>query len=98
MLPTSQVFPFDADVHWPAAIAGVAMDSYHRWMEVAIFATLTGCPVINLPAGFNPAGLPMGIQVIGPPRADLAVLSLAYAHEHATGWVRHRLPPALTAP
>ena len=35
-LPTAQVWPFDAETHWPASINGVAMDTYHRWMEVVI--------------------------------------------------------------
>ena len=64
-------------------------------MEVAILATLSGCPTINLPVGFNEAGLPMGMQVIGPPRADLTVLQLGHAYEQAASWVAERLPPAL---
>lgn len=96
-LPTAQVFPFDAEVHWPKEIVGRTMDTYHRWMEVVFLATLAGCPVINLPVGFNEAGLPMGMQVIGPPRADLAVLQLGHAYEQAAPWVRDRLPPTLRA-
>ena len=71
------------------------MDTYHRWMEVVILGTLTGCPTINLPVGFNAAGLPMGMQVIGPPRADLAVLQLGHAYEQEAAWVRTHLPPTL---
>lgn len=94
-LPTAQVFPFAAETHWPKEIAGRTTDTYHRWMEVVFLATLAGCPVINLPVGFNAAGLPMGMQVIGPPRADLAVLQLAHAYEQAAPWVRDYLPPSL---
>ena len=36
LLPSAQVFPFDANVHWPKAISGVTMDTYHRWMEVVV--------------------------------------------------------------
>jgi len=93
-LPTAQVFPFPIAQRWPATIAGRPMDSYHRWMEVAIAGTLLGCPVINLPAGFSPAGLPMGVQLIGRPRADLSVLQLAHLHGQVTDYLE-RLPPAL---
>jgi amidase len=31
----------------------------------------------------------MGLQIIGPHQADLAVLQLAHAYEHASGWTRH---------
>lgn len=92
VLPTAQVFPFDATLHWPTEIAGRAMDTYHRWMEVVVGGTLSGLPVINVPAGFNAAGLPMGLQVMGPAQADLAVLQLAHAYEQATRWVQKRLP------
>jgi amidase len=94
LLPTSQVFPFAADVHWPQEINGRKMDTYHRWMEVCFFASLIGSPVISVPVGFNRDGLPMGMQIIGRNHADLAVLQLAYAYEQATQWVSQR-PPAL---
>ncbi|MDH4654816.1 amidase [Pseudomonas sp. JS3066] len=89
LLPSAQVFPFDKTQHWPKEIAGRAMDTYHRWMEVVIPATLSGCPVANVPVGFDSRGLPMGLQIIGPPRADLAVLQLAHAYEQASAWTRH---------
>ena len=81
-LPAAQVWPFDAEWHWPKAINGRAMDTYHRWMEVAIYATLGGLPAISVPVGFGASGLPMGMQLIGRPLADLALLRLAYAYEN----------------
>ena len=57
------------------------MDTYHRWMEVTIYATLAGLPAISVPAGFGPDGLPMGLQLIGRPRGDRALLVLAKAYE-----------------
>jgi amidase len=86
VLPTAQVFPFDANTHWPKEIAGKTMDTYHRWMEVVVPGTLSGCPVINVPAGFGKGGLPMGLQIIGRRHADLAVLKIAYAYEQASRW------------
>ena len=65
VIPSAQVFPFDASVHWPREIAGTSMDTYHRWMEVVIGGTLSGCPIINVPAGFNEAGASMGMQIFG---------------------------------
>ena len=80
-LPTAQVWPFDASLRWPATINGRAMDTYHRWMEVVIYATFACLPCISIPVGFNEAGLPMGMQLIGRPRADRAVLRVAHAYE-----------------
>ncbi|WP_150560164.1 amidase [Pandoraea bronchicola] len=95
LLPSAQVFPFDAQMHWPSSVAGKPMDTYHRWMEVVIGPTLAGLPAISVPVGFDARGLPMGLQIIGPAQADLAVLQLAYAHEQQTQWVRRHLPPML---
>jgi amidase len=86
VLPTAQCFPFDASVKWPKEIGGLRMDTYHRWMEVAIYATLAGCPVINVPAGFSAQGLPMGLQIMARSHRDFACLELAYAYEQVTPW------------
>ncbi|MBY6028606.1 amidase [Halomonas sp. DP8Y7-1] len=83
VLPSAQVFAFDVETPWPPQIAGRTMDTYHRWMEVVIAGSLSGCPVINLPAGFDARGRAMGIQVIAPHRQDLALLRWAHAFEQA---------------
>lgn len=92
VLPGSQVFPFDAAQHWPAAIAGREMDSYHRWMQVVVPATMAGLPALCAPAGFNAAGLPAGLQIIGPAQADWAVLQMGHAYDQASGHARVRSP------
>ena len=40
ILPTAQVFPFSSNIHWPKEINGRLMDTYHRWMEVVIMASM----------------------------------------------------------
>jgi len=95
LMPSAQVFPFDAGLTWPRAINGVAMDTYHRWMEVVVAASLLGGPALNVPVGFGPQELPMGLQIIGPRHADVAVLQLGHAYDRLTGWVAARLPPLL---
>ena len=96
LLPSAQVFPFDKTIPWPRRIDGVAMDTYHRWMEVVIPGTLSGCPVANVQAGFNENGLPMGLQIIGRHQADFAVLQLAHAYEQASRWFQRCPSPLLT--
>ena len=97
-IPTAQAWPFDAAERWPNEIRGShgvrAMDTYHRWMEVTIYATFAGLPCISVPAGFDARGLPMGMQIIGKPQGDLAVLQLARAYEAAAQDVLLRRPPA----
>ncbi|WP_336490501.1 amidase [Methylobacterium nigriterrae] len=95
VLPTAQVFPFDANLHWPTEVGGKAMDTYHRWMEVVIPITMSGLPSLNVPAGFNDAGLPAGIQIVSRNEGELACLQLGAAYDEATGWVRQRKPGLL---
>ena len=95
LAPSAQVFPFDADVHWPAEIAGRRMDTYHRWMETVAPWSLTGHPVLGMPVGFDGRGLPMGIQLIGSDNGDLDVLRLGRAYEEVTAWVSRVPPPML---
>lgn len=89
-LPTAQVFPFDAAEHWPKEIAGRRMDTYHRWMEVVIPGSMAGLPVLAVPAGFGPQGLPMGLQLMGRPRADRALLDLGHAYDLAQDFTARR--------
>ncbi len=81
VLPTAQVWPFPIDDRWPQHIGDRAMDTYHRWMEVTTYATFAGFPAASVPVGFDERGLPMGMQLIGGPRADVDVLCLAHAYE-----------------
>jgi amidase len=96
-LPSAQVWPFDAAWHWPRSIGGVAMDTYHRWMEVVIYATLGGLPAISVPAGFSADGLPMGLQLIGRPLGDLALLQLAARYEETIAELLARRPPLIAS-
>ncbi|MBU6437694.1 MAG: amidase, partial [Betaproteobacteria bacterium] len=98
-LPTTQCWPFDARERWPKAVAGRTMDTYHRWMEVVIYATLAGLPCINLPVGFGAQGLPMGMQWIGAQRGDWRLLDLAERYEAGcTDWLARRPDAAAAEP
>ena len=92
VLPSAQLFPFDAGIRWPEVVAGRAMTTYHQWMEVVVPASIAGLPALNVPVGFSTAGLPMGMQLIGPYGADLAVLQLGEAYHRKTDWPG-RYPP-----
>jgi len=86
LMPSAQVFPFDVEQDWPHAIAGREMDTYHRWMEAVVPATMASLPALSAPAGFGPAGLPAGLQIIGPTQGDLGVLQLGLAYDRASGF------------
>ena len=86
ILPATQVWPFAVETRWPEAIGEQVMDSYHRWMEVVVPASLAGLPALALPAGFGADGLPAGVQMIGAPGADAMLMALGRAYHDATDW------------
>lgn len=92
LLPVSQVPPFDAELEYPTSVAGVPMESYLDWMRSAYLVSATGCPALSVPAGFTPDGLPVGVQLVGPHRADFAVLQAGHAFERATKAADRRPP------
>jgi aspartyl-tRNA(Asn)/glutamyl-tRNA(Gln) amidotransferase subunit A len=54
---------------------------------------LTGLPAISIPCGFSSAGLPIGMQVVGRPFDERAVLKVADAYQQLTDW-HLRVPDA----
>ncbi|GAA5157957.1 amidase [Pseudonocardia eucalypti] len=92
LLPVSQVAPFPAELEYPTEVAGTEMADYLDWMRSAYYISATGCPALSVPAGFTPGGLPVGVQIVGPARADLAVLRAGHAFEAATGHASRRPP------
>jgi len=56
-------------------------------------ANLTGDPAVSIPCGLTRAGLPIGLQLIGPHWSEARLLAIALAYENATEW--HRRHPVL---
>ena len=54
---------------------------------------VTGSPALSVPAGFNKAGLPLGIQIVGKPFSEALLYRVANAYEQATEWGKRH--PAL---
>jgi amidase len=96
ILPTAQLFPFPVGSRWPKSVDGRPMRTYHEWMKMALFVSMSGCPALAAPAGFSSDGLPMGIQIIAPNRRELDCLQLAAAYEAASDLASRR-PPLLQA-
>jgi amidase len=83
--PTVAVAPFPVDQRYPTEIGGVALTSYIDWMYLTFVLTLTGCPAISVPIGLTKDGRPVGLQLMGRPRGDYAVLEAAAVLEQASG-------------
>ncbi len=89
-LPSQQTFPFDKNLRHPEKINDQPMDTYHRWIEIHIFASLFYLPSISLPIGFNKDGFPIGIQIIAKQKEDLKVMSFAKKYEEIFNFSNHK--------
>jgi amidase len=69
-----------------------AFDEYSDWLTFAYPYGCTGQPSVTLPLGTNSQALPIGVQLVGPPRGEAIILSLAAQLEEALPW-RDRRPP-----
>jgi aspartyl-tRNA(Asn)/glutamyl-tRNA(Gln) amidotransferase subunit A len=52
--------------------------------------SLAGLPGLSLPCGFDAAGLPIGLQIMGGAFDEATVLRVAHAYEQATEWHEHK--------
>ncbi len=68
---------------FPAEIDGAPTRSYFHWLALAYAVTLAGHPALSLPLGLDEAGLPFGLQIVGPRGGDALVLGVAAALERA---------------
>ena len=83
LCPTAIVPPFDVDMRYVEEVNDQRFDNYIEWLSIAFPATLCSCPAVSVPAGFTTSGLPVGLQIIGPPRAEGRVLAAASLIERA---------------
>ena len=79
--PTVMAAPFPVEIRYLDEVAGVKFDNYVDWLMHTFVITPTGCPAVSVPCGFTKDGLPVGLQLIAPPRAEAALLSAAAAFE-----------------
>ena len=91
LCPAAIVPPFDVDIRYVEQVGDHRFDNYVDWLGITFAITLTSCPALSAPAGFTADGLPVGLQIMGPPRGEAAVLSAAALLDEATGIAR-RLP------
>jgi amidase len=81
--PAASVSPFPHAQLFVEAINGEAMPTYMRWLAITYAPTTALCCAAAIPCGLDHAGMPFGLQVIGPNGADARVLQVAHALEQA---------------
>lgn len=72
----------------PAPKHGAPLRKPIHWTYTAVLNAM-GFPVTQVPLGLDEQGLPLGVQVVGPPGADHKTIAVgqALAHAGVAGWV-----------
>ena len=83
LTPTMCVPPFPVEQNYPDTVAGKVMTTYVDWIAPTFVLSLTGLPVGSVPCGLDPDGMPVGLQVVGRPQGEEAVLALMGAVQAA---------------
>ena len=87
-LGETQAAAFEAEGPMPTEICG---QETHAGMSVVLgfLASLVNLPALSIPAGLTAAGLPVGLQVIGPRHREDLVLATAARYEATNPWSRY---------
>lgn len=85
LCPATIVPPFPIEQRYLAECNGTKFDNYVQWLAIVYAITLTCCPALSLPCGFTSTGLPVGLQMVGPPRGDAPLLAGARLLENILG-------------
>ncbi len=83
--PTVMAPPFPVETRYLSEVAGTQFDNYVDWLMLTYLITLTSCPAVSLPCGLTASGLPVGLQLVAPPREDAALLAAARHLEGVLG-------------
>lgn len=79
--PSITISPRPWSELYPSQIDGRPTRTYFHWLALAYAVSLVGHPAISLPVGVDRAGMPFGLQIVGPRGGDALVLAVAAALE-----------------
>ena len=85
LAPSTIVAPFPVENRYVAECAGKKFGNYVEWLGIVYAITLACVPALSLPCGFTASGLPVGLQMVGPPRGDARLLAGAKVLEDILG-------------
>jgi aspartyl-tRNA(Asn)/glutamyl-tRNA(Gln) amidotransferase subunit A len=89
LTPTTSVAAFEVGRLNPVGWPQHAWD-WFPWASFSYPFNFTGQPAVTVPAGFTPAGLPVGLQIVGRRLAEVTVLQAAAAFERVRPWADRR--------
>ncbi|HXG42185.1 MAG TPA: amidase [Dehalococcoidia bacterium] len=89
LTPTTATEAVDAHGRLSMEIAGRPIENPISYVAFTYPFNLSGHPAATVRAGFSDAGLPVGLQIVGPRLREDLVLRAAYAFEQARPWASH---------
>jgi aspartyl-tRNA(Asn)/glutamyl-tRNA(Gln) amidotransferase subunit A len=89
LTPSVSVTAFEVGRLNPSHFPQHAWD-WFPWASFSYPFNFTGQPAASVPAGFTPAGMPVGLQIVGRRCADLTVLQASAAFEQTRPWAERR--------
>lgn len=93
--PVVGLAPLLSEIEYPTEVDGQKMADYTDWLRFSFLATVTTLPAVSVPIGFTPNGMPVGLQLIGPPRGEAKLLRVARAVEDAVGFTGMPIDPII---
>ena len=94
-IPVVGIAPAPVEREFPSLVDGQDIGTYENWLRFSFLATTTLLPALAMPAGFTADGLPVGLQLIGPPRGEAVLLQTALFIEQALGLPATPIDPIL---
>jgi amidase len=85
LCPATIVPPYAIENRYVTECDGHKFDNYVQWLGIVYAITLACCPALSLPCGFTESGLPVGLQIVGPPRGEAQLLAGAKVLEDILG-------------
>ena len=89
--PATVVPPFDINMRYLEKVGDHKFSNYYDWYTIAYAITITSLPALSLPCGFTKNGLPVGLQIVAPPRGEASLLREAEKIERLFG-IASQLP------
>ncbi len=80
-IPVTGIEPGLAEEEYPTVVDNQPMQGYMDWLRFSFLATTATLPAISVPVAFTESGMPVGIQLVGPPRGEAKLLQAALAIE-----------------
>ena len=96
LVPTTIVGPYPVEQRFVTSCNGQDFKTYIDWLAIAYAITLVSLPALSLPCGFTRAGMPVGLQMVGRPRGEHALLASALVLEEALDLDLRPIVPNIT--